>query len=69
MKQLNDKRHIYYFMCEYNGIKSLDDFIKPENISEFFFWDSNARNSAEKTLGIFSLPKVLVLQLERFQGL
>ena len=56
-------------MCEYNGIKSLDDFIKPENISEFFFWDSNARNSAEKTLGIFSLPKVLVLQLERFQGL
>ena len=21
MKQLNDKMHIYYFMCEYNGIR------------------------------------------------
>ena len=41
----------------------------PRTFLNFFFWDSNARNSAEKTLGILSIAKVLVLQLERFQGL
>ena len=33
MKQLNDKRHIYYFMCEYNGIRiRCSYFVSPTEV-------------------------------------
>ena len=47
----------------------LDDFVTPEIISGYNCDRCSTQNPTEKTLDILSTPKVLVLQLKRFQGL
>ena len=47
----------------------LDDFVTPEIISGYNCARCSTQNPTEKTLDILSTPKVLVLQLKRFQGL
>ena len=48
----------------------LDDFVTPEIISGYDCANNcPTQNPTEKTLDILSTPKVLVLQLKRFQGL
>ena len=53
----------------YDLCKLLDDFVKPEIISGYFCAQCDAHKLAEKALSILSTPKVLVVQLKRFQGL
>ena len=47
----------------------LDDFVRPEIISEYYCARFDVRHPAKKTLDILSTPKVLALQLKRFNGL
>ena len=47
----------------------LDDFITPEIISGYNCDRCSIQSPTEKTLDILSTPKVLLLQLKRFQGL
>ena len=47
----------------------LDDFVKPEIISGYKCGRCSSQNPTEKTLAILSTPKILVIQLKRFQGL
>ena len=47
----------------------LDDFVTPEIISGYNCASCSSQNPTEKTLDILCTPKVLVLQLKRFQGL
>ena len=47
----------------------LDDFVKPEIISGYKCGRCSSKNPTEKTLAILSTPKILVIQLKRFQGL
>ena len=47
----------------------LDNFVAPEIISGYKCSRCSSQNPTEKTLDILSTPKLLVLQLKRFQGL
>ena len=47
----------------------LDDFVTPEIISGYNCDRCSIQSPTEKTLDILSTPKVLLLQLKRFQGL
>ena len=47
----------------------LDDFVTPEIISGYNCDRCSTQTPTEKTLDIISTPKVLLLQLKRFQGL
>ena len=47
----------------------LDDFVTPEIISGYNCDHCSIQSPTEKTLDILSTPKVLLLQLKRFQGL
>ena len=65
----NYKQDTHIALHPYDLCKLLDDFVKPEIISGYFCTQCAAHHPAEKTLSIHSPPKVLVLQLKRFQGL
>ena len=47
----------------------LDDFVTPEIISGYNCDRCSTQNPTEKNLDILSTPKILLLQLKRFQGL
>ena len=57
------------FPNRYDVYDFLNEFLKPEIISGYDCAHCPAQNPTEKTLDILSTPKVLVLQLKRFQGL
>ena len=67
--QRNNEQDPHNFQHEHNIQSLLDDFFKPEIIYDYECTPCSTKYPTAKTLNIRRTPKVLIIQLKRFQGL